>query len=247
MRILVTDDEALARARLVDMLQQFEPPMTVAGEAGNGLEALRACLACKPDVVLLDIRMPVLDGIGCARELVKLPEPPAVIFTTAYDDYALEAFEVAACDYLLKPVRKERLAAALAKAQRFAAPRWHQLEQSLAPTRAARDRLCAYLHGEIRLIPVDRVRYFRAEQKYTTIRCDDGETLIEDSLKSLEEEFQDRFVRVHRNTLVALAHVTRLERLSGGAPALYLDAIAEPVEISRRCLPEVRERLKLQP
>ncbi|NJD08740.1 MAG: response regulator transcription factor [Methylococcaceae bacterium] len=244
MKVLVTDDEALARTRLIDMLRQMQPPLTVAGEACNGLEALRACLASKPDVVLLDIRMPVLDGIGCARELAKLPEPPAVIFTTAYDDYALDAFEVAACDYLLKPVRQERLAAALGKAQRFVAPRWQRLEQTLASARLARDRLCAYLHGEIRLIPVDRIRYFRADQKYTTVRCDDGETLIEDSLKSLEEEFRERFLRVHRNTLVALPHVTRLERHPSGTTILVLDGIPETVEISRRCLPEVRERLK---
>jgi two-component system response regulator AlgR len=247
MKVLVSDDEALARARLIDMLSQLEPPVTVVAEAGNGLEALRACLAHKPDAVLLDIRMPVLDGLGCARELAKLPQPPAVIFTTAYDDYALEAFDVAACDYLLKPVRKERLAAALDKAQRFAAPRWQQLEHSLPPARTTRDRLCAYLHGEIRLIPLDRIRYFRAEQKYTTIRCDDGEALIEDSLRSLEEEFHNRFVRVHRNTLVALPHVTRLEKLPSGTVGVFLDGIPEPVEISRRCLPEVRERLKDKP
>jgi len=243
MKVLVTDDEALARARLVDMLHRLDPPVTVAGEAGNGVEALQACRREVPDAVLLDIRMPLLDGIECARELAKLAEPPAVIFTTAYDDYALAAFDVAACDYLLKPVRLERLGSALAKAERFAAVRWRQLQTAL-PELQPRERLCAYLHGELRLIPVDRVRYFRADQKYTTIRCPDGETVIEDSLKALEEEFGSLFLRVHRNTLVALAHVIRLEKLASGNMALCLDGIAEPVEVSRRCLPEVRERLK---
>ena len=245
MKILVADDEALARSRLQGLLQELEPAPEVVGEAGDGLEALRLSLKLKPDVVLLDIRMPVLDGIACARELARLPESPALIFTTAYDQYALQAFEVSACDYLLKPVRRERLAAALEKALRFNMASWDRLNECLPVMGRTRDHLCAYAHGEVRLIPVGEVRYFRAEHKYTAVRTAKGETLIEDSLKSLEGEFAHRFVRAHRNALVAVDHVDRLEKVHGaGGMVLRMRDIPERLEVSRRHLPAVRGHLK---
>jgi two-component system response regulator AlgR len=244
MKILLADDEALSRQRLRDLLQELAPPAEVVGEAGNGVEALNLAIRLKPDVVLLDINMPGLDGIRCARELARLPEGPAVVFVTAHDDFALQAFEVAACDYLLKPVRGERLAAALAKTQRFTPGHWERLDANLPPPETARDYICAQRCGEIRLIPVGEILYFQADQKYTTVKTPAGEDLIEDSLKSLEREFGERFVRIHRNALVAAGGIERLEKGGWGGGKLRLRGLREPLEVSRRCLPGIRALLK---
>ncbi|WP_434111732.1 LytR/AlgR family response regulator transcription factor [Methylocaldum sp. GT1TLB] len=244
MKILIADDEAPARSRLRDLLGEIDSSLIVVGEAADGEQALRLAAQIQPDAVLLDIRMPWIDGIGTARELARLPQPPAVVFTTAYDEHALEAFEVSAVDYLLKPVRKDRLAAALRKAERFTETAWNKLETALPAGQSTRSHLCIYSHGDIRLIPVDTVLYFRAEQKYTTVRTPDGETLIDDSLKSLEEEFGKSFIRIHRNALVAIDHIVALEKSSPGGTALRLRGIPEALEISRRHLPSVRSQLK---
>jgi len=244
MKILIVDDEAPARSRLRDLLSEIDSRLTVVEEAADGEQALRLAAQAQPDAVLLDIRMPWVDGIQAARELARFPQPPAVIFTTAYDEYALAAFEVSAVDYLLKPVRKDRLAAALRKAERFTEIAWKKLEAALPAAQSTRSHLCIYSHGDIRLIPIETVLYFRAEQKYTTVRTPDGETLIEDSLKSLEEEFGKSFIRVHRNALVAIDHIVALEKSSPGGMALRLRGIPEILEISRRHLPTVRAQLK---
>ncbi|MGX2039420.1 LytR/AlgR family response regulator transcription factor [Methylocaldum sp. MU1018] len=244
MKILIADDEAPARSRLRDLLGEIAPELIVVGEAADGEKALRLAARTQPDTALLDIRMPWIDGIRTARELARMPRPPAVIFTTAYDEYALEAFEVSAVDYLLKPVRKDRLADALRKAERFTETAWERLRIALPAERSVRSHLGTQIHGELRLIPLDAVLYFRAEQKYTTVRIPDREVLIDDSLKSLEEEFGERFIRIHRNALVAVEHVVALEKSSPGGMALRLRGIPEPLEISRRHLSAVRARLK---
>lgn len=244
MKILIVDDEAPARSRLRDVLSEIDSTLTVVGEAADGEQALRLAARTRPDAVLLDIRMPWIDGIQTARELARFPQPPAVVFTTAYDEYALQAFEVSAIDYLLKPVRKDRLAAALRKAERFTEIAWKQFEAALPAGQSTRSHLCIYSHGDIRLIPLDTVLYFRAEQKYTTVRTPDGETLIDDSLKSLEEEFGNTFIRVHRNALAAVEHIVALEKSFPGGMALRLGGIPETLEISRRHLPAVRAQLK---
>jgi len=244
MKILIVDDEAPARSRLRDLLGEIDPALIVVGEASEGEAALRLAVQNRPDAVLLDIRMPRIDGIAAARELARLPQPPAVVFTTAYDEYALEAFEVSAADYLLKPVRKDRLAAALRKAERFTETAWKKLEAALPGSQTPRSHLCIHSHGDVRLIPVRAVLYFRAEQKYTVVRTSDGETLIDDSLKSLEEEFGKHFIRVHRNALAAADHILALEKSPQGGAALRLRGIPEALEISRRHLPAVRSQLK---
>jgi two-component system response regulator AlgR len=244
MKVLIADDEPLARARLSQLLAEIDGTIELVGEAANGLEALRLALASHPDTVLLDIRMPVLNGIECARELARLPTPPAVVFVTAYDDYALEAFDVAACDYVMKPARPERLRASLEKARRFGPSQWDRLKEGLRSRQQPRERLCAYNHGEIRLIPVEEVLCFQSEQKYTRVRLLAGDVLIDDPLKLLEDEFGDRFVRIHRNTLVAVAKVDRMEKLASGVSVVVLLGLAEPLEISRRCLSDVRGRLR---
>jgi len=242
MKILLADDETLSRERLRDLLLDSANGVEVVGEAANGLEALNLAIKLKPDVVLLDINMPGLDGIHCARELARLPEGPAVVFITAHDDFALQAFEVAACDYLLKPVRRERLAAALAKAQRLTPSHWERLDETLPE--AAREYICAQRGNEVRLIPVAEIIYFHSDQKYTTVKTLAGEELIEDSLKSLEQEFGNRFVRIHRNALVATGRIERLEKGGWGGGKLRLRGLGTLLDVSRRCLPGLRAQLK---
>jgi len=244
MRILLADDETLSRERLRDLVLDSASGAEVVGEATNGFEALGLAIKLKPDVVLLDINMPGLDGIRCARELAKLPEGPAVIFVTAHDDFALQAFEVAACDYLLKPVRQERLTAALARTQRFTQGNWERLDALLPEADAVREYICAQRCGEVRLIPLAEILYFHSDQKYTTAKTLTGEALIEDTLKSLEQEFGGRFLRVHRNALVATSRIERLETSHWGGGKLWLRGLAEPLDVSRRCLPGLRAHLK---
>lgn len=241
MNILLVDDEALARARLAQLIAEL-PEHRVVGEAESGAQALALCAQLAVDVVLLDIRMPGLDGLETARLLAARPAPPAILFTTAYADHALAAFEVQATDYLLKPVRRERLIQALERLRlRHMAPR-----TAPAPTAAVvapRSHLCARLGGTVQVIAVEQVRYFKAEQKYVTVRHRDGELLIEDSLTRLETEFASRFVRAHRNALAAIAYLEGLQ-LRGGHHWLRLKDCPEPVAVSRRHLGLVRQALQ---
>jgi len=242
MRILVVDDEPPARRRLVTLLGDIAVG-EVAGEAENGAEALQMMADSMPDVLLLDIRMPGMDGLEVARHLAGFEDPPAVIFTTAYDVHALAAFETQAVDYLLKPIRRERLKAALDKAVRLTRAQLDGLRNKQA---RARTHISATLHRKLHLVPVDEVRFFQADQKYVSVGYRDGLVLIEEPLKALEEEFQDRFVRVHRNALVAVRYVESLERDARDRYAVRLKDIAEPLEVSRRLLTAVRKRLKGQ-
>lgn len=241
-RVLIADDEAPARARLRDLIADCADtmPVEIVGEASNGREALEAVSAHKPDVVLLDIRMPEIDGIEAAEHLLKLETPPAVIFTTAYDSYALKAFEVNAIDYLLKPIRGERLAAALDKAKALTATRLDALK---AAAGKARTHLSITDRGRIVLVPIQDVAYLKAELKYVTVRTPEKEYLIEESLSRLEQEFGSRFVRVHRNCLVARDYVTGFKRVhdadedgenAGSGWVVMLRGIAEMPPVSRR-------------
>lgn len=240
MRILLVDDEALARGRLAALLAA-DDDHEVVGEAGSGEECLKLVAGCRPDVVLLDIRMPGMDGIETARHLAALSEPPAVIFVTAYDAFAIEAFDAQAVGYLLKPVRGERLAEALRRAARPTRPQLAALTGS-ASTR--RRRIAAKLGDTLRLIPVDTIRYFQADQKYVTVHHVGGADLIDESLKELAAEFREDFVRIHRNALVALKYAAALERDAQGQLQVRLEGIAEPLAVSRRHAPEARKRMQ---
>lgn len=240
MRILIVDDEAPARLRLRSVLQAIGGAEVV-GEASNGEEALRQVVEHNPDVVLLDIRMPGMDGLECARHLASLATPPAVIFTTAYDRFAIDAFEAQATDYLVKPVRKERLEAALERARRPNAAQKAALSKSDGQRRR---QICARVRDSLRLIDVDNIYYFRADQKYVTVRHTGGEVLIEDSLKSLEEEFGDLFTRIHRNALVATGRIGALEKDANGHFHVRIREIDELLEVSRRLVPEVRKLIR---
>ncbi len=241
MKILIVDDEKLARARLARMVGEIEGHQ-LAGEAVNGIEALDMAQSLEPDIVLMDIRMPGMDGIEAARHISRLDQPPAVIFTTAYSDHALEAFETHAVDYLLKPVKLDRLQAAISAAirpTRAQATRSDDLFSELEP----RQHICARVRGSLVLVPVEDIYYFHAEQKYVTVRHRGGEVLIEDALKALEIEFSDHFFRVHRNALVSLAALGGMRSDEDGHQIAFRD-IDDRLEISRRHLPGVRKIIK---
>jgi two-component system, LytTR family, response regulator AlgR len=238
LRVLIVDDEPPARERLKSLLVEI-PDTEVVGEAVNGQQALARTHQLSPDVVLLDVRMPGMDGIEVARHLNALAEPPAVIFTTAFDEYAVNAFDAHAVGYLLKPIRKEKLAAALARAGRLTKPQLQKINERKRTHIAARRR------EGLRLIPIEEVQYFFAEQKYTTVRHVNGEDLIEDSLRALEEEFDADFVRIHRNALVSVRYLERIERGADGQYFVRLRGCEAPLQVSRRMAGELRERFRI--
>lgn len=240
MKILIVDDEQLARDRLARMIGGFEHHEVI-GEAGNGIEAVKVASSLQPEVVLMDIRMPAMDGLEAARHFAEFEEPPAVIFCTAYEEHAVEAFDLQAVGYMLKPVRKENLEAALGKAQRVNKAQLAALAEEQPPRRT---HISARTRKGIELIPVEDIRYFQADQKYVTVRHGEGEIIIDDTLKELEEEFGERFVRVHRNALVAARHITGLDRLPDGHYQIRLRDVEELVDISRRHVAAVRKYVK---
>jgi two-component system response regulator AlgR len=253
LRLLIVDDEAPARARLRDLLGDMaaELPTEIAAEAGDGIAALERLEALGPgaiDVALVDIRMPRMDGIELAQHLQRLASPPAVVFVTAFDQYAVRAFELNAIDYLLKPVRAERLTAALRKARPAALP--DAALRELAPQ--GRGHLRCSERGRVLLVPAAEVLYFKAEQKYVTARTAAREYLLEESLAQLEQEFASRLVRIHRNCLVARDAVAGCAREHGegedqeageGHWALLLKGVPERLAVSRRQWPQVKAQL----
>lgn len=243
MKILIVDDEGLARARLRSMVEELALGRVV-GEASNGRQALELAATEVADLVLLDIRMPGMDGIEAARHLAKLEQPPAVIFTTAYDSHALEAFQANAAAYLLKPIRRERLTEAVEQATRPTRAQLNSLGDGLTPAPEARTHVSATLNGNLRLLPVERIFYFRAEHKYVTARYLEGELVIEDSLASLEEEFEGSFLRVHRNALVSRVHSRGIRRGRTGTQAVFFDGVDDEIEVSRRLAAKVRKSLQ---
>lgn len=242
MRILIVDDEPPARERLRRLLAEIGDCEVVA-EAGNGNEALQTCNQTQPDVVLLDVRMPGISGIEVAQHLNALAEPPAVIFTTAYDEYALEAFETEAIGYLLKPVRREKLARALRHAGRLSYSRLRQLNQ-LTPNTQRRGHVCARLGEQLRLIPIADIYYFLAEQKYVTVRHKQGSDLIDESLKELSVEFSPDFIRIHRNALIAEKSIASVERSDDGQYQVRMRECEERLQVSRRHATALMRRLR---
>jgi two-component system response regulator AlgR len=232
-KVLIVDDEAPARDRLKRLLGKIAH-VEVVGEAADGQAALEANERLQPDVLLLDIRMPGLDGISTAKVLARLPEPPAVIFTTAYSEHALEAFEAEAVDYLVKPVRQERLEQALSRLQK----------RGVVSEQEGRQHLTVRKHGGLHLSPVADVLYFQADNKYVTACMAGREELLEESLKQLEEEFTSQLLRIHRNALIRLDALEGIEKDTEGRCYVSLRDVGRGPEISRRHLPEVRKILK---
>jgi len=244
MKVLIVDDEAPARDRLRLLLDDAGDHVVV-GEAGNGKDALELASRHQLDVVLLDIRMPGMDGIETAHHLNKFDSPPAVVFTTAYDEYAIDAFEANAIGYVLKPIRRERLAQALQQAARLNSDTLRNLgEQSNVVE--PRKNVCARVQGELKLIPIDKVGYFVADQKYVSVVHNGGRDLIDDSLKSLEVEFEQQLVRIHRGALVALSAIESLKKTEDGRTQVMLRDTAADDEliVSRRHIANVKRRLK---
>ena len=235
-RILIADDEAPARARLRDLLDECREtfPLAIVDEARNGREALDVINREKVDIVLLDIRMPEIDGMEAARHLAGMVAPPAIIFTTAFDTYALKAFEVNAIDYLLKPIRQERLLAALRKTQGGNAVSRAALD---AAANQPRRHLSVHERGKIHLVPVSDVLYLRAELKYVTVRTAEREFIVEESLTRLEEEFGAAFMRIHRNCLVHRTAIAGFEKNvaeSESGWAVVIRDTNEKLPVSRR-------------
>ncbi|GMR07417.1 MAG: LytTR family DNA-binding domain-containing protein [Gammaproteobacteria bacterium] len=242
MRILIADDETLARSRVHSLLGEIGGHDVVA-EAANGEEVIEAYNRVTPDLILLDIRMPVMDGMEAAQHLSMLESPPAVIFTTAYGEHALRAFELHAVDYLLKPIRKARLEEALASARSLNKAQLAALKQDQQkPYQRSHISVCS--RGNVHLIPVANIIYFLAEQKYITVRHTGGEDIIEDSLKSLENEFGDNVLRIHRNALLATAYLEGLEKSRSGQSFARLKGCEQRLDVSRRHVAEVRRQLK---
>ena len=249
--VMIVDDEAPARARLRDLLADIgdELPNTVVAEAANGLSALEAIAGLAEvsvDVVLVDIRMPTMDGVELARHLAQLDKPPGIIFVTAYDSYAVHAFELNAIDYLVKPVRAQRLAAALHKVRQARPVLAPQLLADLQP--GARTHLSCHERGRLLLIPLSDIIYLKAELKYVTARTVSREYLLDESLTHLEDEFSARFIRLHRGALVARDAIAGFEKSDADEAQTQwqaiLHGIAERLPVSRRQWPLVKSYAK---
>ncbi len=241
MNVIIVDDEKPARDRLNRLINGLEGYQVVA-EASNGLEAVELTEQFDPDIVLLDIRMPVMDGLEAARHIAKIKNFPAVIFTTAFSDHAIEAFETHAVDYLLKPVKIDRLQEALASCSRLNRAQMKDQMQDVQ-LNEVRKHICARVRGNLVLIPLNEIYYFHAEQKYVTVRHTGGEVLIEEPLKALEVEFSDEFHRIHRNALVRWDKVAGMKNNADGHHIFFTD-IEDKMEVSRRHLSGVRKTLK---
>ncbi|MCG7981969.1 MAG: response regulator transcription factor [Candidatus Thiodiazotropha lotti] len=239
MKILIVDDEALARERMRSLIEELGAPYEVVGEAANGEAALSLFNQLGVDVVLMDIHMPGMDGLEAANLLAQSESPPAVVFTTAFEEHALQAFETAAQDYLLKPVRRARLLEALQRCQRVT-----RSQINAAAEGQGVPKLKASYRGGLTTIPLDQVIYLRADSKYVIARHLEGELLLEESLKALQERYSDWLLRIHRNALVVRRSLIGLEKGVDGSSRAVLQGCEETLEISRRHLPEVRRIIR---
>lgn len=232
--VLVVDDEPLAAERLCALLAEM-PDCALAGVAGNAGQAWQLAQRQAPDVVLLDIAMPGESGLELADRLAALPKPPAVVFCTAFGQHALQAFDAQAIDYLLKPVRRERLADSLARVRR--------LTSASAPS-ASEAYVAATVGGVIRRIALADIRYLHADDKYTIAHHQGGEHVLDQTLKELEQQFPEQLVRIHRNCLVSRAHLQALRRDAEGHVWALLKDVERPLEVSRRCAGELKDWFK---
>jgi two-component system response regulator AlgR len=239
LRALVVDDEPPARARLIALLKELNQ-VDVVGEAQSAAEVLQQLPTLNPDLLYLDIRMPGMSGVELARHLATLEDPPAIIFTTAYDEHAMAAFDAEAVGYLLKPVRREKLAAATDRARQLTSPQLGAISAS-----SARTHLAVRQREGLRLLKLEDVICLIAEQKYTTVRHTGGEDLIDDSLRTLEAEFGARFVRVHRGALVNRDYIESIERNAEGQYQILLRGRAERLPVSRRLASELKAHFQI--
>ncbi len=243
MKVLIVDDEKPARDRLRSLLEDMDD-CEVVGEAGHGREALVQCDRLVPNVVLMDIRMPGMDGIEAARHLADLDAPPAVIFTTAFNEYAIDAFDAQAVGYLMKPVRAGKLERALTQARRLSGTQLAALADATDSPRA-RTHISARVRDQLRVIDVADILYFQADQKYVSVGLEDGEVLIDDSLVALEDEFgAEHFLRIHRNALVAVRHLSAIEKDGEGGHVVRVHGSEKRLSVSRRHTAALRKLVK---
>ena len=241
MKILIVDDETLARERLNDLVLELHHDAIIT-EASNGTEALEMISKHSPEIILLDIRMPGMDGLEVANHLLNLPSPPSVVFTTAYQDHSLSAFDANAVDYLLKPIRKERLKTAIERAAIVSQSKLSLINNE--ETSTARTHLSTVIQGNIRLIAVENIYYLKADQKYVTAAWPGGEILIDEPLVALETEFANTFIRIHRNALVATNFIESLEKTSDGQHIITFSDLPIKLTVSRRHLGDVKKFIK---
>lgn len=247
LKVLIVDDEQPARNRLRELLEDCRAavPNEIVGEASHGVQAVELAGSIGADVALVDIHMPGMSGMELARHLQALAAPPAVVFVTAHDQYAVQAFELNAVDYLLKPVRASRLASALGKAASGARLKGEVL-RSIDPH--PRRYFSVAERGRVTLVPVEEALYLKAELKYVTVCTRSREYLIEEPLTHLEQEFSSVFLRIHRNCLVARRFVRGFERLGmdeGEASwGVIVEGVPEPLPVSRRQWSQVRALVK---
>jgi two-component system response regulator AlgR len=239
MNVLIVDDEELARSRLQRFVETTELGRVIA-VASNGKQAIEAVEKYMPDVVLMDIQMPTMDGLEAARHIAQFDTPPAIVFCTAYDEYAIEAFNVQAVGYLLKPVRLDDLKTAFSRLNKI-----NKAQAVSLNAENSRTHISAKTHQGLELIPIEHVLLFRAEQKYISVIHQNGEVLVDEPLKELEEEFADKFIRVHRNSLVRKTVIVGFEKIEDGSFSLRLNGHDELVPISRRHVAEVRKLIKI--
>ncbi len=236
-RVLLVDDEPLARARMQRLLLAYDDFHCVA-DAGDGQSALSWLQQHTADVVFLDIQMPELDGLATARAIQQLPCPPVIVFCTAYDDHALAAFQTQALDYLLKPISKEALAQTIQRVRH-----WLQPHAAVA-VHGQRTHITARSHQGLQRIAIDEIDYCEADHKYVSAYHQGQVTLLDDSLKQLEDEFGHYFLRIHRSTLVARPSIERLVALEEGGYELYLRGVDKGFPVSRRHVTEVKRFMK---
>ncbi len=242
MKILIVDDEALARERLHVLVTELYPDI-ITIDAINGFDALDKISEHSPEIVLLDVRMPGMDGLELANHLLHLESPPAIVFTTAYQDHTLSAFDANAVDYLLKPIRKERLKIAIERAAVVSQSKLALLSHD-GGAPSARTHLSAIVHGNIQLIAIENIYFLKAEQKYVTAAWPGGEILIDEPLVTLEAEFSNHFIRIHRNALVAINHIEELRKTAEGQHAIKLTGIPIELSVSRRHFSDVKKIIK---
>lgn len=241
--VLIVDDEPLARERLARLINNMNGYMLV-GAAHNAETGLQMVLLKRPDILFLDISMPGRSGLEMARDLLKEQVHPAVIFCTAHDEYAIEAFDTCAVGYVVKPVRQENLESALANTTRLNRAQISNIEYvTQEDDPAASEHITVKSHRGVELLPISHISYFHADNKYVTAYHEAGETLLEDSLRKLEERMGELFIRVHRNALVSIAHIEALER-GGGEARLRLRGTPRKPSVSRRHLRQVKELLE---
>ena len=244
MHVLIVDDEPLARQRATRLVQNIEG-FEVVGEAENGEQAISAIELLDPEIVLMDVRMPGMDGLTAAKAIADMPDPPAIIFCTAYDEYALQAFDTYASGYMVKPLKQEKLADVLNKAKRVTKAQKASISETSNNNEpeSGRNHISAKTRNGIELIEIENIYCFVADQKYVTVIHSGGECLIDDTLKDLESELASKFVRIHRNALVAQKEIMGVEKNASGQHEVKLKHSDHRALISRRHLAEVRALL----